>query len=580
MTSLTDDRGAPRVDLRPAASPALAHGARWLILRLSTDNPFYVLSALLVLVGLWTSFGAQVRQEQTWALMIGLASYTVMLAVPSCLLVRFGGVWEDVRTVLLVVVLMFLATSVTFDETLTRDPSFGAGCALLGLVFALFVSEGVLRVLRLRLAPGFKIPYQLALTLFYLYPVALLPVLNRPRSAALEWALYGFSPLAGLVALTLLPAVRRGAAYVRDNGSPWQWPFFPWALFVFLGFGVLARSFLLCWSMQHVERYDPERLIFGTYFFAPFLLAVGLLVVEAGLTSGSRRVIRTGLLFPALAVLASGVGHRNDELYREFYDEFTRRLAVTPLFAAVAAAAVFYGVARIRHVPQATRWLVATVLVSSVVGPASRDLATLVAPQPLPLLAASLLIFAVGIRKRGIATCLAGVILLSAAVLGAPWPSEVRLVLAFHLVVVGCLLLGTFGVGELADTLRSLGVVLALGASLAVSVGSIEIPPAVAHLALVYPPLVGIGLAAFGLIVVDRSALVCAGLAGAVWGMALGYQSYMHLRQHVIGLDAIAMGLVLLAIAQAISLAKAGLLPRRLNDLFEPKEPPLADGIE
>mgnify|MGYP000126314188 CR=1 FL=1 len=33
-------------------------------------------------------------------------------------LVRFGNVWDDVRTVLLLVVLMFLATSVTFDDVL------------------------------------------------------------------------------------------------------------------------------------------------------------------------------------------------------------------------------------------------------------------------------------------------------------------------------------------------------------------------------------------------------------------------------------------------------------------------------
>ena len=76
--------------------------------------------------------------------MVGMAGYTLLLAVPACLLVRFGGVWEDVRTVLLLVVLMFLATSVTFDETLARNPELGVACYLGGLLFAVAVSEGML----------------------------------------------------------------------------------------------------------------------------------------------------------------------------------------------------------------------------------------------------------------------------------------------------------------------------------------------------------------------------------------------------------------------------------------------------
>jgi len=36
--------------------------------------------------------------------------------------VRFGNVREDVRTVLLLVVVMFLATSVTFDDLFVAQP--------------------------------------------------------------------------------------------------------------------------------------------------------------------------------------------------------------------------------------------------------------------------------------------------------------------------------------------------------------------------------------------------------------------------------------------------------------------------
>ena len=77
-------------------------------------------------------------------MMLGMAGYTLLLAVTACLLVRFVGVWDDVRTVLLLVVLMFLATSVTFDEVLVCIRT--GGCLLpRGTVRCRVVSEGLLR---------------------------------------------------------------------------------------------------------------------------------------------------------------------------------------------------------------------------------------------------------------------------------------------------------------------------------------------------------------------------------------------------------------------------------------------------
>src|SRR4029077_14040010 len=127
--------------------------------RLSTNNPFYVLSAGLFLAGLWVSFGAQSEAVETWALMSGLAGYTLLLAVTACLLIRFGNVWDDARTILLLVVLMFLATSVTFDEVLVVDPVRGFVCYLGGFLFAIVVSEAVLRGIRLTLPALFRMPY-------------------------------------------------------------------------------------------------------------------------------------------------------------------------------------------------------------------------------------------------------------------------------------------------------------------------------------------------------------------------------------------------------------------------------------
>src|SRR5207249_807403 len=154
------------------------------------------------------------------------------------LLIRLGNVWDDVRTVLLLVVVMFLALSVTFDETLTSNPRLGIRCELAGLLFAVLVSEGVLRVIRLALPAPFRVPYYLILTLFFLYPAALVPLLGDPASPALQWALFGFSSLAGIVFLSLLPAIRRGPACLVKNGSPWRFPLYPGVLFGLLALAV------------------------------------------------------------------------------------------------------------------------------------------------------------------------------------------------------------------------------------------------------------------------------------------------------------------------------------------------------
>jgi hypothetical protein len=563
MTQPTDVRPAPATD--PVAASALARGARWLILRLSTDNPFYVLSALLVLLGLWTSFGSQARAEQTWALMIGLAGYTLLLAVPACLLVRFGGVWEDVRTVLLLVVLMFLATSVTFDETLARDPELGLRCFALGLLFALGVSEAMLMVMRLVLPGWFRLTYQLALVLFFGYPAALTPLLNSPRGEALQWALYGLAPAAGLVALTLLPAARRGAAYVRENGSPWLWPYYPWALFVFLGLGVVGRSFLLCWSMQHVERSVPERLIFGPHFLAPFVLAVGVVLLEAGLAARARGVLRAAMAAPAAAVALSAVGHRPDDLYRGFLAIYADRLGGTPLYLALLAAAGFYAFAALRRAPGAVGMLTAALAALAVVGPSTVDPYGLVEPRPLPLFAASALQGALGLRRRGAGRCLAAVGLLAAGVLATDGDWHARQAVAFHAGLAGVLAVGAAFDGPFGRALRTPGSFAALLAALAVLTGRVDAGEALPGWALgAYAPAVAAVLAVYGYFLRHRPATRGSLVTLAAWLGSLGWREYRELRQVIVGLDAIAIGLVLLALAQAISLAKAGLLPARL----------------
>ncbi len=553
---------------RLAVAAPLPEGRRpWFLLRLCTSNPFYVLSAALFLLGLRISFGEQIEAVQTWALMSGLAGYTLLLAVTAGLLVRFENVWDDVRTVLLLVVLMFLATSVTFDEVLVLDPGRGAACFLVGLLFAVCLSEALLRGIRLKLPAGFRVPYYLILALFFLYPVALQPLLDDPQGEPLQWGLFAFSTVAGLVFLTLLPAVRRGPDYVRDNGSPWGWPLYPWALFVFLGLAVPARAVLLCWSMQLLGNTDRGRLIFGLYFLVPFGLAVAVLLLEIGLVSARRGVLRAALAVPAGLLFLALVGHRDDPIYQGFRRLFAARLGGDPLYLTLIASTCFYGYAALRGVRRATEALTAALAALAFVGPDTLDTAQLIALWPVPILAAAVLQAALGLWRRSSWRCLLGAVggaVFAALVLPPESVSPpLRNLLAFHLVLLAVLLVGALFTDDFARVLREVGVAVVLLTGLAELFVWSDQPARLPLWALVvYPPALAALLVGYGLLLRHRPAVAAAAVLLASWLAAVCGRGYAALRQVVAGLDYLALSLLLFAVAVLVSLAKAGALRR------------------
>lgn len=381
----------PEAPVPPApVSPLL----RWVC----TSNPFYVISAALFLFGLRASFGAQAREIDSWALMGGLAGYTLLLATTAFVLVRFARVWNDVRTVLLLVVLMFLATSVTFDELLVLDPERGQWYFVGGFGFAVALTELLLRGIGLRFPLLFRLPYHLTLGLFFLYPLALAPVVRDPHSESLMWGLWGFAPTAGMIFLTLIPAIRRGPEYTRDSGSPWWWPYYPWSVFVFLALAVCGRAFLLSWSFHLLPSAD--QLVFGPYFLAPFGLAIAVLLLELGIVARNRATRALALAVPVGLVLACGVGHRSDPIYAEFLRYFFTRLGGMPMFVTLVAACAFYLYAWVRGVPLAAEFLSGALAALAVVAPEALTLTELTAPEAGPLVGAVLLQVWVWVWRR------------------------------------------------------------------------------------------------------------------------------------------------------------------------------------
>ena len=90
-----------------AAGTRLARPPRGFARFLYSSNPFYIVSADLVFVGLRISFGPGGPASYSWVLAIGLATYTLLLATTACFLIRVGKLWDDLRSLLLVIVMMF-----------------------------------------------------------------------------------------------------------------------------------------------------------------------------------------------------------------------------------------------------------------------------------------------------------------------------------------------------------------------------------------------------------------------------------------------------------------------------------------
>jgi hypothetical protein len=552
-------------DLQFSSAPALPT-ARGMIRWVCTKNPFYVVSAGLFLAGLRISFGDPSQATDTWAMMSGLAGYTLLLAGAACLLVRFANVWDDVRTVLLLVVLMFLATSVTFDEVLVLTPGRGAACYLAGLAFAILVSEGILRAIRLRLPAGFRAPYYLILALFFLYPLLLRQFTDEPRGAPMLWSLYGFAPAAGMAFLLLLPAIRRGPDYVADNGSPWPWPLYPWTLFGLLALAVPARSFLLSWSMHLLDNREQQALVFGPHFMAPFGLVSAVLLLEFGLTSRRRGALAAALGLPALMVLACLIGHRPEPIYRQFLDLFAERLGGLPAFVTLLAACAFYAYAALRRAPLAIETLTAALLALGFVGPRTLAWGDFTPLQPAPWLAAAVLQTAIGVWRQASWRVLAGSLLAAAGLSawGAGLDTPFREPLLAHALLALMMAVAAFYDDLFAEVLRALSALAILAACVFLLLGPAERLGAPDWLLIVYPVALALVLAAYAWWLRSGFALGIAAVIAALWTLVQALRGYEVLRLRVRGLDYLAMSLVFFGVAVLVSLAKAGVWPRRL----------------
>jgi hypothetical protein len=528
---------------------------------LYNHNPFYVISALLVLCGVWRSLAGQEAAGAGWPMLGILCGYIALLALAAWAIVRLGGVWQDARTLLVVIVVMLVALSMSFDAIAVLDLQLGKQLLVPGLAFAVAVSEATLRGLGIRLAWFFRGPYYAALGLLFVYPLWLADLVQREAETLRAWGLMLFPVFGAAILLTLWPAARWGRSRKWAAGAPWPWPLFPWTLFFFLALGFAARSYSLAFAFESNLEGESG---FRAFWISPLILACAVLTLEMGLVAGSRAAQTVAVLAPLALIPLALLGPGTNATQEQFLS-LLQAEATSPVVLTVVACIIFYAWAWLRSVQLAELGFLTAVALAAMVDATTVDWRMLAVKNLAPLGLIAVLQVVLSVRRNASWRMMLVVLLATAA---ACWPLRGLTIVhsgyaPLHIVVLSILVIGLVFDDRLARKLRRTAGGLIPGlAGFLLAASPILFPrlPAAASLAVA---------AAFSFLAVfywrrERSdahlcgALTTLGLLAAI-SLHSGYGS-LDRTPLASGRDWLAAGLACLAIGLLISLAKAGVL--------------------
>jgi hypothetical protein len=382
--------------VRSSAGSVAAGPVQSVVRFLYTQNPFYLVGTVLILFGLQQALGKQPGLANSGLLAACLAGYTLLLAAIATIIIRYGKVWDDARTILLVIVLMFFMLSTSLDAVSLTVPLAGSLILAAGLAFSIAVSEGLLRGLQIQLAPQYRVPYYLMLCLLFVWPIAMVWINFFSLKTALPWALLAFPALAALALLTLLPAARTRQRREPATGTPWPWPYFPWSLFVYLTIGVAIRSWWLTISFE--PSHGPDAY-FRPYFLFPLCLAWAALMVEMGKARHSPRTIAAGLALPLAGLLFVFPGHGQGLVETTFLNRLTATLG-SPAQLAIWGLIAYYLWAWRRNIRAAEGFAALAGLAAAFVDRQTLDLGSFTRPQPIVLAIVALALLVLAIQRQ------------------------------------------------------------------------------------------------------------------------------------------------------------------------------------
>ncbi|MCO6042491.1 hypothetical protein NG895_01090 [Aeoliella sp. ICT_H6.2] len=541
--------------------------------RIYPHNPLYLVSATFVLYGIHLASQGPYPQANDLKTSL-LFAYVIMLAGAGWLVVRFGRVWEDARTILLVVLLMFTAISTSYDRLCLDNPAEGAVRLALAMGFCCVVVESVLAMLRIRLPLAYRLPFYVQLALLFAFPAVLGKLSIDGREASMCLGVLLFSVAAGASLLLLLPTIGSPRLRHFDSGTPWPWPYYPWSIFVFMALAMGVRLWMLSVSFTDAKGLSPA---FHPYFLVPLLLAIAVLLLQFGLTHKSKTLQRIAL-GSLLGIVALSFPLHVSRAQALSLDLLEQTLAAPPLLTTIAATLVA-AYAWLRGASWAKSVTLASVLLLSCLDPHTRLFTQLHMPDTWLL--AVLLVWLVmrGVWQRDMLNLSAGAavgLMLARYQFGQTWVSENNAWMAIAAWTAWTLLLPLVCRDRLAQLLRVFAPVLlvVLGAAVAFAFPPSwwEVPEWQVMLALAVLAATSI---AYGLHQQIRWHLVPIGFLTAMLigrGLSQFVQEIGDAATRR-GLAWYGVGVGVLLLAQLVSLWKAGLV-RRVVDWLLHRMPP------
>jgi hypothetical protein len=294
---------------------------------------------------------------------------------------------------------------------------------------------------------------------------------------------------------------------------------------------------------------------------------VDVLLLEVGLLSRQKQVLRLALLLPAGLVALATTASPAQAADLGFLQMFRSDLGASPLFWTLSAVGVFYMMASLSGVAGA--W-VAFSLAAAAFAVCRFDTfnpATLATPEGSPLVAVAILYLAAGVRNRNAASCLLG----AWCLVFAPWIdfhetffAAYRGAIPVHLLLAIILVVGAIfrdALGKRIQELGALSLFLLAFAAAKCDPSSLGDPP---HAILVLYPLLAAAVAVvYGLVVKNRWYFFSAAGSLGSWLLMVGWSAYRQTRHAIVGLDYIVWGVLSFLAALAVSLSKMG-IPQRL----------------
>lgn len=422
------------------SDPTWSSASFWLR-RIYNHNPFYVISAALVIYGLHVSFAGRLDPTEGWLLVRLLAGYTLMLAGAGIAVVRLGQVWEDARTLVCLVVVLLVALASSFDRVCLDDEVQGAKYLAAGFAFSLVLSELVIRGLRIRLPWTYRAPFYLQLALLFAYPAWLGRLSINDREAEMARYVLGLPALQAAITLLLAIAARRRGADVPANGTPWGWPWYPWPAFVLLGVAGVLRAFAMSMSFDNALGFAAG---LEPYAFIPLALAWFVVCFEG--THGAHRPQQasTAVVAP-LGLLLFALPGANGSPAQQHYLTILGESLGSPIQVAAVLLMIYYVYLWLRGVRAGEAGVFAALGVLSITDSATLSIDRLAPLQLVPACAALALLVAGAVwRGSSLRTCTAIVVILAAAYYSGyqPWILADRGYLPLHIAFAAILATG------------------------------------------------------------------------------------------------------------------------------------------